>query len=428
MAECKIDGALFSHQMSAKELKSARKMLNSARQVEKELRQGIRAAKHFPNLLPARIAHYLASGEVIVTAAIDAVNRKRVKAPRLEECLALPKLLNTTQPLKERSLVRAKKKNSGGFRAYHEFRLQHRTAQTMVKNVLDSLYVPRTFQYGLKGTQPAIADLQTKLIAAPYFATFDVVDYFGSFDPSELATLLPVPKGWVDHVVLGRHMAVIVDKPKGRFSHVSIEQLLHHARQGIPAGSRVSSIVAEFVMRLLQVTALGGAIWNYCDNFLILAQSEVELKARTDAFVAAVGSLPGGNFKLKAIQKGCATVCPLDFLGHRLRLKSGCVEATMSQANQENCWRVLGAFDSKLAKAYMHGNSKESVLLCKRMISRIKGWQAAFKCCRDVDLWIHFFMDVVESNSKKYSVPLPYCSEIEAEPFELDFSEYSFFS
>src|SRR3954454_160266 len=98
----------------------------------------------------------------------------------------------------------------GGVRVTHDFGLQHRTAQAMVLRVMECHLVPRPFQYTFRGVDKAIAQTKRQLSKGfVHFATLDIEKYFGSFDPPKRASVLPLPLEWVEHVVIGRHLAVV---------------------------------------------------------------------------------------------------------------------------------------------------------------------------------------------------------------------------
>ena len=150
----------------------------------------------------------------ILCSAITA-NKKlpAEKRATLEQCLNVPCLLDFDSRLSEPVPVYPKAKKGGGVRMIHKPGLLHRTGQDIVLRIMGAHFAPRPFQYTHRGVQTAIATSKASLNAGlTYAARLDIKDYFVSFDPKKLASELPLRNELVEHVVLGRHLKVVMDQ------------------------------------------------------------------------------------------------------------------------------------------------------------------------------------------------------------------------
>jgi hypothetical protein len=425
-----IDNTPFKHSMPAGQLSKALAKISSSRTISRQLRAELKSAiSTSPEKGLLATSHFLASSDVVLAAAVKAnrLIRERKRAT-LERCLAMPSILNVQGPLQEPSFVRAHPKHSEGVRVTHDFGLQHRTSQGMVLRVMECHFVPRPFQYTFRGIHEAIAQAKPLLLQGlVYFATLDIKDHFGSFDPEKLTSVLPLPKEWVDHAVVGRHLAVVAEKnAAGKpYAIIPTHTLLHQARQGVPQGSACSPIVAAFCMAHLQWESLpGAAMSNYGDNFLLLASSTQVLDECIGKLAAAIAGLPGGHFQPKIIQKGHAKY-GVDYLGHRLVGKGAQVWISISPANQESILGELKRLDSKLDHAYMQGGTFKTEQCLLRMCAYIKGWVRAFRECDDVDDWEAALLEMTQMNAGSLGTKVPNIYATIGENYEFSIQEYS---
>ena len=333
-------------------------------------------------------------------SAIRANQKLPAKKRRpLEDCITVAHSLDLSKPLKEPVNVWLKNKPKG-YRIIHDHGLKHRTAQDLVKRVMDVVFVPRPFQFTHLGVQAAIK--QTKaLISAGYVhaAHLDIKNFYGSFELEKLLNELPLPKEVVEHAVAGRHMETTWDpeRMKGKTLSPSLSShtvLQLEARLGIPQGSACSSIIDAYCMARLQWFPIADVVLlNYADDFLLLATSVAAREKAIDGLTEAVGNLPGGNFKLVVKEKSAAA-SGVTFLGHLLQTVGGKL-TTWPREGYNGPYRPLGKLDNRLGKcAFQPGalsgalgkfNKPEALLFLARYQAVVDGWRAAFSECDQVD-------------------------------------------
>lgn len=355
-----IDSVAIKHSLSGAALADAKKLISKSRFATNSWATVLRKSiKSGDDVDQAEARQWLmTSPEALLTSAI-AANRKLRTAKRqtLERCLAVPQLLDFSGPLKEVVPVRPKAKKSGGCRMLHNHRLFHRTAQNAVVRVVGPYFTPRPFQYTQKGVHAAIRRGKTAIKTGHVcIARLDIKDFFPNFSAEALITELPLPWEVVEHVVVGRHMAVVMDQEKKHGQNGPLllphahQALLLLARLGIPLGSGCSPIVGMFcVSRLVWLAMPGVILLNYADDFLLLALSPKILDEAIGKLTGAVADLPGGHFDLQLKVTGNVSK-GFDFLGHHLSVVDGTLETRPSQANLEELYRKLNALEQKVCK------------------------------------------------------------------------------
>jgi hypothetical protein len=398
-----IRGSDFEHSLAGNELAAAKAQLKSAFAVEKTFHQKMIA--DFKSGTPGypAVSCYLNSGQVMLACAVQAGKKvpKRHR-PTLETLLGIPSKLTLEKPLGEIDWIRLEPKHSGGFRFIHDFGPLHRTVKQMVLRVLECRFVPKPFQFTPVGIQKPIALAKKSILEGRvHFATLDITNHFGSFRRKKLASLLPMlPKAWVDYVVLGRH--VVMKWKENSYLHntqnVSSTELLYLARSGIPAGSICSPIIAAHSISMLQWANSSAKMWNYADNFLLLATSDYELTKSVEELKAAVGALPGGHFMLKLISEGHVED-GLEFLGHRLRLKGNKIKTEPNISNQESIYAEGMKMGQRVTLALNEGNKAEALYYVKKYCAKVKGWLAFFTECDEIAEWESTFQSLIAQNA-----------------------------
>lgn len=397
MSTVYIDEVPFRHNLSAAELAEAGALIQHARGTTRKMREQLRISIKLGNTGDEEHAKalLLSSQESLLIAAIRGNGKLKPKHRQsLERCLSVPDELTFDAPLNEPVPVRPEPKKWGGVRMLHNHRLYHRTGQHMILKVMGEYFQPRPFQYTMRGVPAAIAEAK-KLVNAGYVfaARLDIKDFFPSFDPDQLRLELPLPKGVVEHGVVGRHMKVTMDQ-ETRTGHscpdsLPLTYLLLLARLGIPLGSACSPIIGAYCLsRLSWVQIDGVAIINYADDFLLLALSQKQLEKAIGELTGAVAIHPGGHFELKLKQVKNVTK-GFEFLGHHLRMKGGELMVTPTEANLQDLWTRLNHLDTKAGKAaYPAGphstvNKKAALALLAEMLTLVEGWTGAFRECDD---------------------------------------------
>jgi len=124
-------------------------------------------------------------------------------------------------------------------------------------------------------------------------------------------------------------------------------------------------------------------LFNYEDDFLVLAQTEAELEARIAWLTEAVGNLPGGHFAL-SVKTVASAKNGLDFLGHRLLVRKGKAVAEPSDLNADRLAVRLNQIEEV---AGIHDPATSSPLSVQMQVYAdqlavlVAGWKAAFAIC-----------------------------------------------
>ena len=394
-----IRGLNFEHALASADLDAAKTQIEAAFAVEKTLHQEMIA--DFKSGTPGypAVGCYLNSEQVMLACAVQAGKKvpKRHR-PKIETLLGIPSKLTLKKPLAEIDWVRLYPKHKGGFRFIHDFGPLHRTVKQMTLRVTECHFVRKPFQFTLWGIQKPIVQVKQSILDGKvHFATLDITNHFGSFRSKRLASLLPMlPKAWVDYVVLGRY-AVMKWKeapPLHYTQNLSPTELLYLARPGIPAGSICSPIIAAHSISMLPWASSPVMMWNYADNFLLLAATAVELQEGIEELTAAVSELPGGHFDLKKISQGHAED-GFDFLGHRLTLKGNKIETEPSLANEQSIIGEGRKMGQRVALAWKKGDEAKAILQVKKYCVQVKGWLAAFAECDEIPEWEAMFKSLI---------------------------------
>jgi hypothetical protein len=102
----------------------------------------------------------------------------------------------------------------------------HRTAGNAVIRVLSQYFAPRPFQYTQTGVHAAIREAKKAIQAGHvHIARLDIKDFYLNFSVEALINELPLPKEVVEHVVSGRHLAVVMDKGNGHGETMSLSPI-----------------------------------------------------------------------------------------------------------------------------------------------------------------------------------------------------------
>jgi|tagenome__1003787_1003787.scaffolds.fasta_scaffold20986478_9 hypothetical protein len=381
-------GVDFEHSLSSSDLAAAEAKIASAISAEKALHQAMVA--EFQSGTPGHpaVSCYLTSEPVKLACAVQAGKKvpKRHR-PKLETLLGIPSKLTLEKPLGEIDWLTLQPKQGNDFRITHDFGPIHRTGKQMVRRVVECSFAPKSFQFTFLGIQKPIVQVREAILAGGiHFATLDIKDHYGSFHSKKLAALLSMlPKAWVEYVVLSRHAVMKWKKePLLHYTqNLSPTELLLVVCSGLPAGSICSPIIAAHSISMLAWPTSPVMLWNYADDFLLLAASASELQEGIEELTAAVGELPGGHFVLKKLSQGHAQH-GLEFLGHRLTLKGNFIETIPSLANQEFIYGEGNKMGQRVTAALKKGDEPTAIQHVELYCARVKAWLAAFAECDEI--------------------------------------------
>jgi hypothetical protein len=309
----------------------------------------------------------------------------------------------------EEVLVHLKRKPSNpcDFRIYMAFGIQNRGLQYLIFELLKELAEIEPYQYTARGgVKAAIMHAVNAMSAGPVWAIeLDVTDCYPSFDGKKLPGLLPLPEEVSTNVLISEYLNMKggnityhfgptgIDDPGAPFM---LEETLVEARRGIPQGSATSSLIAEMVlaMALKQVPILGHKI-AYGDNSLLLAKSEGDLVAMTQALESALKAHPVGLFWPKA--KKFLPGQPIKFLGHLLTPKhGGHVHIAPSPENRAK-------FEAEMASKLKRLKTKmmPDVMARERQQARhyVRSWTAAFSLSEGIEDERNYWMQWIKATT-----------------------------
>lgn len=253
-------------------------------------------------------------------------------------------------------------------------------------------FVPRSFQCTRGGVRPPIRTIKKRLGTQNlHVAKLDVTNCYASVDMEVLlSNELPLPKGVVDHVVLGRHLAVVVE------GHVpygapSPHTLLQEARRGLPQGSICSPIVASFIFsRLPWTPSLDSHATNYVDDFFLISPTAEGLTAEVGELTKAMQELSGGKLHLRIVSAGQISD-GAEFIGHHLQLIDGQLITSVTPSNEAYFYARWGHFESMLPEisgppnAWVRRKARKQLA---RLFAFVQGWADAHRECDDLGEYV----------------------------------------
>jgi RNA-directed DNA polymerase len=268
--------------------------------------------------LPARL---LAS-----VAAIRKINRRRLmRAPGIQfsEVWNLADDLRRNMSRPSFGSARLKPKATG-LREVVMFELFDVARQKLIAMLLRPFVRLHPVQYALEGGRSvACEELLKALIQAPANARIihvDITNCYGSISRQWLRENLPLSASIIERLVfpdvLRWHLGL---------AHCENEGTEESGRWGIPQGSAVSPIIAEFVMAdILRAGAdllEGLRCFNYSDNLAVigvLVPGDFEVSAFMERLVEVFRNHRAGPFQLRFVEVSTVTR-PFRFLGYHFQ-------------------------------------------------------------------------------------------------------------
>lgn len=261
----------------------------------------------FLRCLPARL--------IAAQIAIRKVNRRNLVRPAGPyNTIPFTQVWQLTQRLTRYlsspsfGVVRLKPKRNGEFREVCMFTDFDVARQTLVAMSITPFARLHPSQYALRGGRSAACgELLNALNLAPEGTKFmhvDVNNFYGSISHGWLREKLPVPANIVQQVISLNGMRNVLRWHLG-LAHQHDEGTEGMDRQGIPQGSAVSPIVAEFVIAdVLRNKANlfeGLSFFNYCDNLGILVPKDWDETAFTEQLRDVFQKHPAGPFHIRIV-------------------------------------------------------------------------------------------------------------------------------
>ncbi len=327
------------------------------------------------------------SKALLVVAAVDAEKKKWVRTRHpLAELMGTAAGGSWYHKPEELVPVRAKGKSKPGFRVCCEFGPRYRMRHEALRAIYTPSLKPAPFQYdaGNKAGVPhAIKDIKAAIANGYVWAvSLDIEGFFQHFTKEGLVELLQLQEKVVTNYALGINLQC---KPCVS-PLASLAEIIFQARRGGPQGSAFSSLLALMIISHLkwEGTAL---LFNWADNFLILAKTKEGAEKASIALISKTGALPGGHFTLKVEQKRHVTA-GIRFLGHNLILKGAILRVT--PARPEEFIAALTKLDNQI-QAYVFGTKKNLPGAKERATDLlgdawllIRSWESFFRECDPV--------------------------------------------
>lgn len=429
MPKAAIAGGEFEQSLSKKALNKAKFEIENAISEQRKFLKAVRKAVQEGNDPAALIGELLSSDYAKLASGIEAAV-KWSKRPTLEVCLDILTASEKIEQTNELSFLHLKSKASGGFRSIHSFEMRRRTAQQMVLRVMQCILRSRSFQFTQRGVPELILSAKSHIHSGKHcYAILDIADHFPSFDGKELATLLPFSHEWVERVVSGRHLKVVVKQGEGDFQvkALSVPVLLSHARRGIPLGSISSPIVAEYSTSFLDwMNTTSRALLNYSDNYMLLAVNASQLEHDIAELIGAVGNLPGGTFRLKLLAYGyLSDGC--DFLGHTFLLDQDGLSIVASSTTQQRLLKKLTELSAKATAAHAKGNNLRAMDIVEKQFAVVNGWLSAHAHCDDIAEHNEALPLLIKQNAEPFGFDIAALSNSKSVKFSYVGREYEYF-
>jgi hypothetical protein len=263
--------------------------------------------------------------------------------------------------------VSAQKKPKGGYRPICAFGWRNKAIQLMAKDVIDALYQPRSFQFGLAGKGPndCIGQIRTFYEQGLVnIAHLDVKAFYDNFDAEGIMHSLPVPKILSRNAVIGQNLKLkgngvigenvpVEETPASALSLIKT-YISGLGQLGIPQGSACSPTVAGFYISKLNLAIPAGCkLVNYVDDFLIMSETPEGIKEATKALDDALASISVGKFELSGSNDPEGSfITSVDFLGYTLTPHGKHLVVAPTALHWEKYFGRLLCYEEKLAKTF----------------------------------------------------------------------------
>lgn len=309
---------------------------------------------------------------------------KPVQVGSYPEAKALAETVTLAEVMDDPALVFAREKTSkNGYRAIFTFGDRHKVGHRLLADVIEAQTFTRRFQLFDVGVPKAIGRVLAKIDEGNiWLAHLDIRNFFPSFTMDGLTQFLPLPTAAVETALTGRNMVLRTAPLPWSYPYCP-SHLIEEARRGLPQGAASSPAVSHLCVAQLALPAADlELLFNYEDDFLVLAMTEAELKARITRLTEAVGNLPGGHFTL-SVKTIASAKDGLDFLGHRLLVRKGKAVAEPSDLNAD---RLAARLNQIEEGAGIHDPATSSPLSVRMQVyadqlAVLAGWKAAFAIC-----------------------------------------------
>jgi RNA-directed DNA polymerase len=366
--------ALYRHCRTAVSRKKA--------QIADQVRIGrIRTAQKKQNellrCLPARL--------LAAVAAIRKINKRRLDRPignhhpiPFRRVWSLAEQLRRDLAAPSYGIARLKPKRNHEFREVCMFELFDVARQKLVAISITPFVRLHHSQYGLNGGRSAACEaLLEAMNNAPNGTKFmhvDITNFYGSIDHDWLGDNLPLSANIIQNVITLDNMRNILRWHLGlahQHDEGTEEMDRQRIRKGIPQGSAVSPIVAEFVIaNVLRSRAdlfEGLSFFNYSDNLGILMPEDMDESAFMEHLRGVFRAHQAGPFQLRLLD--VSDICsPFSFLGYHFEKTSSVARAFLPE-------RVAFNREMNYERNLLEAETEEQVL---RIEHAVRSYCASF--------------------------------------------------
>ncbi len=236
-------------------------------------------------------------------AALVVANRRAKPTHRKTDAFLIAKAKDLNLWGCDREPVRAvaKRKVTGGHRLLMAFGLSNCAKQLLVKWVLEPWIRPRLLpcQHVLSGGRDAAVTACKHTIEKgghKWVTEIDIKNCFGSISLEWLKSKLPIPGDVIEAVVASAHLNLSAT------SSIACA-LLTKNRDGIPQGSAVSPLIAEYVVSCVLREAPTGACYeSYVDNVFCFAVDVSGILQHRQSFELLFERHPAGSFSVRSTE------------------------------------------------------------------------------------------------------------------------------
>lgn len=355
---------------------------------EKMLRRALANAVSSASLTQQRLraARYLKSSQTRKLAVLRANSKLKLRyRVDLDKCMSIAKGMKAHKPSGERVHVRFKEKSSGGVRPICRFGIRNKALQCLLESVLSVSFSPQPWQYTFKGVHSCVKEIQGSQLSEKMWAkTLDIKEFYPNCTE-------PVIKGSIRTIFSGPRRNVLMSEAyslRDKDGSFLIGDYLLQARRGIPQGSVISPLVGSMIVSQLDIQLDEGVrLFNYADDFLIIAPNTESLEKATHALDVSIDAVPGGQFHLET--KSCTQLSDgFEFLGHDISLKDG-------ELDSAPCATALARLEDRLEELYGDayttiekeagnlsiGSRTRVMQAIADYASFLRGWLKAFQMC-----------------------------------------------
>lgn len=354
-------------------------------EIEELLKQLARAAMAGKKKKIRHLLHMILNSPAAKLSALVRTIRYDADAPpyTLMELLRRVRFLFPYAAIDEEVTLRFKEKHTGEWRPVIDFGWRRRALQQLCADILKVLLPAYSFDFmerGNGGADGAAEHLGSSIKEGKYdfVLTVDIKNCFRSVNKEGIAQLLPLhPKVTNNVVLITGDVTIRKEPPIGvdadAFQH-TINEADTAARQGIPQGSSVSSLIMSRAVLgpLLNASPFAKRVIMYGDDIAIPAKSEDEAEVIYKALRFLLENTgPGGPLTIGYHNIWCVENY-VNFCKYKLKRTPNIFGADIRYSPST---RGLQRFDQKVKRIYLEATEGEEQV---RVAKYVTAWKKAY--------------------------------------------------